>query len=151
MSQKTAQLNELIEITRDGERFYQHAIGEVKDAQLRQLFEDMLRAKTQVIQTLAVKVAEDHQPPAQGGTLIGKLRELYADTRSTLSRDTAATYVDQLAAAEQRIIEAFEDVMTDAEPDVQALLSVEMTNIRACHERMQPQQRVGEGSDTQRL
>jgi hypothetical protein len=31
MSSAKAQLNELIEITRDGQRFYQHAAEEVKD------------------------------------------------------------------------------------------------------------------------
>lgn len=137
MSRKTAQLNELIEVTRDGEHFYQHAIGEVHDAELRRLFEDMLQAKVRIIQALAVEVAGEQQPPAQGGTLIGKLRELYADTRSALSKNADATYLEQLAAAEQRILEAFEDAMADAEPDLRALLSVEMPNIRAGYERMQ--------------
>jgi uncharacterized protein (TIGR02284 family) len=137
MSRKTAQLNELIEVTRDGERFYQHALGEVKDADLRRLFEDMLQAKLRIIQALAVEVAGEQQPPAQGGTLLGKLRELYADTRGALSRDADATYLEQLAAAEQRILEAFEDAMADAEPDLRALLSVEMPNLRAGHDRLQ--------------
>jgi len=35
MTRTTSQLNELIEITRDGQRFYQHAIQEVKDARLQ--------------------------------------------------------------------------------------------------------------------
>lgn len=137
MSRKTAQLNELIEVTRDGERFYQHALGEVKDAELRRLFDDMLQAKVRVIQALAVEVAGEREPPAQGGTLLGKLRELYADTRSTLSRDADATYLEQLIATERRILEAFEDVMADAEPDLRALLSVEMPTIRAGYERLQ--------------
>lgn len=136
MSNKTAQLNELIEITRDGERFYQHALGEVQAPELRRLFEDMLQSKIRIIQALAVEVAAEYQAPAQGGTLIGKLRELYTETRSALSKDTDGTYLEQLAASEQRILEAFEDAMTDAEPDVQALLSVEMPNLRAGHERM---------------
>lgn len=142
MSRKTAQLNELIEITRDGERFYQHALGEVKDADLRRLFEDMLQSKIRIIQALAVEVAGEQHSPAQGGTLIGKLRELYASTRGSLATDSDQTYLEQLAAAEQRILEAFEDAMTDAEPDLQALLSVEMPNIRAGHERMQQRKGV---------
>ena len=57
MSSKTAQLNELIEITRDGKRFYEHAHEEVKDIRLQALFRDMVRAKTEVIDALSVKVA----------------------------------------------------------------------------------------------
>ncbi|MEB0078332.1 DUF2383 domain-containing protein, partial [Pseudomonas sp. MH10out] len=38
MSDTYAQLNELIEITRDGQRFYEHAAEEVKDPRFKALF-----------------------------------------------------------------------------------------------------------------
>ena len=126
MSNKTAQLNELIEITRDGKRFYEHAHDEVKDIRLQALFRDMVKAKTEVIDAL----------PASGGTLMGKLRQLYADTRATLSHDEEATYVAQLEEAEDRILHAFEDALESADNDVRVLLAVEMPKIRACHDRM---------------
>ncbi|MCY1283139.1 hypothetical protein D9M68_294990 [compost metagenome] len=132
----TSPLNELIEITRDGQRFYQHAGEEVQDAQLKSLFRDLSQAKIQIIQALAVKVAANHGQPARGGTLTGKLRQVYADTRASLSRNTDATYVAQLEEAEDRILHAFEDAMEDADPDVRAVLAVEMPKVRACHERM---------------
>nr|WP_298143502.1 PA2169 family four-helix-bundle protein [uncultured Pseudomonas sp.] len=135
-SKTTAQLNELIEITRDGQRFYQHAQEEVKDARLKALFGDMSRAKTDVIQALAVKVAANQEQPSSGTTLVGKLRQVYADTKATLSSDEAATYVKQLEDTEDRILHAFEDALESAEPDVQALLAVEMPKVRSCHERM---------------
>ena len=45
MSDKTSELNELIEITRDGKVFYEHARDEVKDVQLKSLFTDMADTK----------------------------------------------------------------------------------------------------------
>ena len=136
MTRTTAQLNELIEITRDGERFYQHAIEEVKDPALQGLFRDMAQAKTQVIQALAVKVAVNHEDPSTGGTFVGKLRQVYADTKANLVSDTEATYVAQLEEAEDRILHAFEDALESAEPGVQALLAAEMPKVRASHDRM---------------
>lgn len=136
MSSKTAQLNELIEITRDGQRFYEHAQEAVKDVRLQAVFRDMARVKTEVIQALAVKVAANHETPATGGTLLGKLRQVYADTRALLSSEEEATYVAQLEEAEDRILRAFEDALECAEPDIKALLAVEMPKVRACHERM---------------
>ncbi|TBU86492.1 ferritin-like domain-containing protein [Phytopseudomonas dryadis] len=136
MNSKTAQLNELIEITRDGQRFYEHAHDEVKDVRLQALFRDMAQTKTQVIQALAVKVAANQEEPATGGTVVGKLRQAYADARATLSSDEEATYVAQLEEAEDRILHAFEDALESAEPDVRALLAVEMPKVRACHDRM---------------
>jgi len=136
MSFKTEQLNELIAIIRDGQRFYEHAHDEIKDQRLQALFRDMAQAKLQVIQALAVKVAANHEEPTSSGTLVGKLRQAYADARATLSSDEEAAYVAQLEEAEDRILEAFEDAMETAQPDVRALLAVEMPKIRACHQRM---------------
>lgn len=135
-SKSTNQLNELIEITRDGQRFYQHAQEEVKDARLKAIFSEMSRAKTDVIQALAVKVAANQEQPSSGTTLIGKLRQVYADTRATLSSDEEGTYVKQLEDTEDRILHAFEDALESADPDVRALLAVEMPKVRNCHDRM---------------
>ncbi|TBU75077.1 hypothetical protein DNK06_18470 [Pseudomonas daroniae] len=136
MSNKTDQLNELIAIIRDGQRFYEHAYGEVKDVRLQALFRDMSQTKNQVIQALSVKVAANQEEPTSSGTVVGKLRQAYADARATLSSDEEATYVAQLEEAEDRILHAFEDALESAEPDVRALLAVEMPKIRACHDRM---------------
>lgn len=136
MTSKTEQLNELIAILRDGQRFYEHAHDEVKDVRLQALFRDMAQAKNQIIQALAVKVAANHDEPTSSGTVTGKLRQAYADARATLSSDEEATYVAQLEEAEDRILESFEDALESAEPDVRALLAVEMPKVRACHERM---------------
>ena len=54
MTDKTEQLNELIEITRDGQRFYQHAHDEVKDVRLQVLFRDMSQSKSELIRALSV-------------------------------------------------------------------------------------------------
>lgn len=136
MTDKIQQLNELIEITRDGQRFYQHAHDEVKDVRLKVLFRDMSQSKKELISALAVKVSANHEKPAVGGTMLGKLRQVYADTKAALASDEAATYVAQLEEAEDRILHAFEEALKAAEPDVQALLALQMPTVRANHDRM---------------
>ncbi len=135
MQQNMTQLNELIEITRDGQHFYQHAMEAVGDVELQHLFRDMAQAKTHIIQALSVKVAANQEQPAQGGTTAGKLREVYADTKARLGH-AEAVYIDQLDQAEERILQSFEDALKTAEPDVKALLAIELPKIRACHERI---------------
>jgi uncharacterized protein (TIGR02284 family) len=136
MTSKTAQLNELIEITRDGQRFYEHAHNAVRGVRLHALLRDMSQAKSEVIQALTGKVVDNHEVPAAGGTFAGTLSNIYADTRATLSSDGEAIYVAQLEAAEERILHAFEDALESAEPDVHALLVGEMSKVRASHERI---------------
>ena len=41
-----------------------------------------------------------------------------------------------LRATPERILRAFEDALPDAQPDVRALLAVELPKLRACHARM---------------
>lgn len=136
MNSSDSQLNELIEITRDGQHFYQHAMTEVKDTQMQQLFREMAETKAEVIRALSAKVAADQAQPSMGGTLMGKLRETYADTRARFARDEAAVYVSQLEAAEDRILHAFEDALESGEPEVRSLVAAEMPKVRACHDRM---------------
>ncbi|WP_339463702.1 ferritin-like domain-containing protein [Pseudomonas sp. EA_105y_Pfl2_R69] len=136
MIDKTAQLNELIAITRDGQQFYQHAHDAVTDVRLQVLFRDMSQSKTELIRALAAKVVDSHEAPASGGTFIGKLRQVYADAKASLASDKEATYVAQLEEAEDRILQAFEDALESAEADVHALLIAEMPKVRANHERM---------------
>lgn len=136
MSHKTEQLNELIAIIRDGQHFYEHAHDEIDDEQLKAVCRDMAQAKHQIIQALSVKVAANHEDPTDSGTLVGKLRQTYADARATLSSDEQSTYLARLEETEDRILEAFEDAMETAQPDVQALLAVEMPKLRACQQRM---------------
>lgn len=135
MTQAMNQLNELIEITRDGQHFYQHAVEVVTDAELQCLFRDMAQAKIHIIQALSVKVAANHETPSQEGTLSGRMREHYADARARLGNEKA-TYVAQLEEMEDRLLHAFEAALHGAEPDVRALLAIELPKIRACHDRM---------------
>lgn len=135
MSQAMSHLNELIEITRDGQHFYRHALEHVSDAELQHLFRDLAQSKTHIIQALSVKVAANHEQPAQGGTTAGRLREMYADARARLGHPDEV-YIEQLDHAEERMLEAFEDALKTAEPDVRALLAVELPKIRACHARI---------------
>ena len=73
--------------------------------------------------------------PASGGTTAGKLREVYADAKARLGH-ADAVYIDQLDQTEERILAAFEDAVKTAEPDVRALLAIELPKLRACHERI---------------
>ncbi len=136
MTSQASVLNELIEITRDGEHFYQHAETAVHDPRLKAVFHDMALAKTQIIQALALKVAENQEHPAEGGTVSGALRQLYADTRARLASDGDATYVAQLESAEDRLLHAFEEALEEADPELRTVLSAELPNVRASHDRM---------------
>lgn len=136
MGTTTEQLNELIAITRDGERFYEHAGKEVGDDELRNLFGEMREAKRELIQALSAKVEANEGEPESGGTLTGKIRQVYADTRALISNNDATTYISQLEETEDRILHAFEDALENTDVGMHSLLGPEIPKVRACHDRM---------------
>jgi uncharacterized protein (TIGR02284 family) len=83
-----------------------------------------------------VEVAADRENPANGGTLVGKLRQVYADARASLSGDECGIYVDQLEEAEDRILHAFEDALQSADARVKALVAQKLPAVRSAHDRM---------------
>ncbi|MDG9925209.1 MULTISPECIES: PA2169 family four-helix-bundle protein [unclassified Pseudomonas] len=136
MTSQANVLNQLIEITRDGEHFYRHAEAAVEDQRLKAVFHDMAQAKVGIIQALALKVAENHDYPAESGTLSGSLHRLYAQTRARMASDGEATYVAELESAEDRLLHAFEEALEEADDDLRTVLAPEVPKLRASHERM---------------
>ncbi|WP_252272124.1 PA2169 family four-helix-bundle protein [Pseudomonas subflava] len=136
MSRETAQLDELIEITRDGELLYSHAAEAVSDRTLAGIFLQMAEAKRRLVEALSLALAERHEQPPRGGTLIGSLQRLYADARARLADDDGNIYVEQLADVEERLLQAFEEARHEAPAEWQGVLDREMPNVRACHARM---------------
>ena len=106
MNQNMTQLNRLIEITRYGQHFYQHALDVVQDVELQHLFRDMAQAKTHVIQALSVKVAAHQERPASGGTTAANAdvnRDAVVSSIRQRKLEGYATQLLEQARAEARI------------------------------------------------
>lgn len=130
-------LNDLIEISRDGEAFYREALTKVSDPEVRTTFNDMLAIRQKLIRDLSIHVAERGETPEQSGTLVGSMHKLYTDLRAHLSSNTDAVYVSQLEAAEDRLLHSFEDALgADHSPQVIAILREYYPLARTAHGRM---------------
>lgn len=130
-------LQELVSIARDGARFYDEAGKEVKEPALKLLFLRMADQKRSLINSLAGKLAANHEDVPTDGTVIGKLRRVYTDLRSSLSSNEAKVYVSQLEETEDRLLEHFEDALKKTDDaSVRSVLQTHMPQVRACHDEM---------------
>lgn len=133
----TATLNELIEITRDGLRFYDSVRPEVKDPVLFDLFKRKSETRAQLIQDLSALVSVQGEVPASGGTTLGAVRQTYADLLAKLSSNSDTTYVNQLEEAEDRLLHAFEDARKATQiPLIAAALDRYLPQVRQMHDEM---------------
>ena len=111
--QKIDTLNELISVTRDSAKFYQDAAGKVQSPQLQSLFNNMADAKCGIVDALAREVKADGAQPKDSGSFQGSLHRLYGDVRGKLGGDDY-DYVAQLEESEDRMLDAYKDVVNDS-------------------------------------
>jgi uncharacterized protein (TIGR02284 family) len=112
---KTAHnLNDLIEIARDGQEFYTEAAGKVEDAELAALFTRIAGVKNEIVRSLSATVVAAGGKPADHGTFVGSMQQFYGKVRATLG-DKQYGYVAELEESEDRLLKAFKDTLTDAD------------------------------------
>ena len=133
----TATLNELIEITRDGLRFYDAAGLQVQDPILLSLFKRKSETRAQLIEDLSALVTVQGDLASSGGTTLGAVRQTYADLLAAMSSNAETTYVNQLEAAEDSLLHAFEDARKATQiPLIAAALDRYLPKVRQMHDEM---------------
>ncbi|MBT2744804.1 MULTISPECIES: PA2169 family four-helix-bundle protein [unclassified Lysobacter] len=130
-------LNDLIEIARDGKDFYDEAAQKVKDAELSALFVRIAGVKADIVDALSSAVVAAGGKPAEHGTFVGSMQQFYGKVRATLG-DTQYGYVAELEESEDRLLKAFNDTLSDADTPAPARAEVErlLPQVRECHKVM---------------
>ncbi len=137
MTKPATTLNELIEITRDGEHFYSDAIGQVKSPHLKTVFRAIADAKVQLISALSQHVRAHGEQPSNDRTFAGSFRELYTDVRARLTHEKDVTYVAQLEQSEDRLLHAFQEASEDVnDSGVKQVIAQYLPKVRMCHDQM---------------
>lgn len=112
---KTAHtLNDLIQIARDGQDFYNEAAGKVKDPELSSLFTRIAATKADIIASLSAAVSAAGGKPAEHGTFVGSMQQFYGRVRASLG-DTTYGFVAELEESEDRLLNAFRDALSDTD------------------------------------
>lgn len=135
---KTAHnLNDLIEIARDGKSFYDEAAQKVKDAELSALFVRIAGVKADIVNSLSATVIAAGGKPADHGTFVGSMQQFYGKVRATLG-DTQYGYVAELEESEDRLLKAFNETLADSDTPAPARAEVErlLPKVRECHQVM---------------
>jgi uncharacterized protein (TIGR02284 family) len=130
-------LNDLIAIARDGKSFYEEAAQKVDHAELKTLFNRIAGIKTHLVAELSAVVQAAGGTPEDSGTLVGSMQQMYGKIRATLG-DKEYAYVAELEESEDRLIEAFNEVVQDqrAPEAARATVTKLLPEVRACHDVM---------------
>lgn len=132
----TVILNELLEVARDGERFYRDAAAHVETPELRGTFRQMAEIRRRLMDELVEQIRACGETPSPHGTLAGGSQRLYADALAALRESKEEVYLRHLEAAEDRLLARYEKALAGSDGSVQTLLRRQLLTVRAAHERM---------------
>ncbi len=137
--EKVETLNELIQATRDSAAFYADAAKSVQNPALRTLFGDIAASKQGLVGSMARDVRAEAGEPATTGTLRGSLHQVYSTLRAEMAKDHGDyAYVKELEKSEDRLLEAFHDVIKrdDAPKAVKESLLSFLPKVQQHHDDM---------------
>lgn len=139
MTDKTiGTINHLIAVCRDGEEFYGSAAEKVTDEGMRQQFREMAALHREIGDELRPHVAKAGGSPAEGGTLSGRTRQIFASLKALLASDTQATLVAELKVAEDAVVEAFEGAVDEPVSEAaRERVVARLADVKRARERMQ--------------
>jgi len=132
-------LQELLQIASDSAAFYRDAAGAVETPLLKNEFAGMADIKATLVDALSKHIEARGEFPETGGTLVGTLRQAYADVLAALSQRSAAnyTYAAQLEKTEERLLQHFERALTETDSmAVRAVLLTEFPRLRESLDQM---------------
>jgi len=130
-------LNDLVSTARDGQEFYEHAATQVKDRQLKTLFNRIANVKANIVQALSNEVRSSGDKPATTGTWHGDFNRFYGEVRAMLGRKDYA-FVAQLEESEDQLVKAFDKAMNSDEtsPHARSVIASFLPEVRECHDTM---------------
>jgi uncharacterized protein (TIGR02284 family) len=130
-------LNELLELCREGERFYRDAAVKAGSFALRGTFRQMADLRQRLMDDLADEIHARGEQPSDRRTVLGASRQLFADALAALTLHDDDAYIAELERLEERLLRRYDQAIEAAVSDgVRHVLQRHRITVRAAHERM---------------
>ena len=138
MAEKTSILNDLIETSKDGEKGFLTAAGEVKDSELKQIFleraEDCARGAAQ----LQKIVARDGGEPETGGSVAGALHRGWVNLKSKVTDRDDVAILEECERGEDVAKAVYRKALEDGslDPDVRSTVQRQYDGVLRNHDQI---------------
>jgi uncharacterized protein (TIGR02284 family) len=132
-----ATLNDLIETSRDGEAGFRTCADGVKNAQLKQMFEQAAGRCRQAVSELQAKVRGLGGDPEKGGSVAGALHRGWVDIKSTITGMDEAAVLAECERGEDAAKKAYEKALAkDLPVDIRSTVERQYQGVRQHHDRV---------------
>ncbi|MBV9202521.1 MAG: PA2169 family four-helix-bundle protein [Alphaproteobacteria bacterium] len=132
-----ATLNELIETSRDGEAGFRTCADGVKNARLKQMFEQAADRCRQAVGELQAKVRSLGGDPERRGSVSGALHRGWVDIKSTITGMDEAAVLAECERGEDVAKRTYEQALAkDLPADVRTIVERQYQGVRQHHDRV---------------
>jgi uncharacterized protein (TIGR02284 family) len=147
MNKSADLLNELIEIARDGERFYLDAASKVRSGLVRDIFRELAAVRCDLRVDLSSHVSARGDRPSDASTLLGAARKGYAAVLANLSDDRDTVDVGQLEEVEDRLLNLFRDALKDPpSAALRTILERHLVTVLVAHNKLRTLKEISQAA-----
>ncbi len=130
-------LNQLIAVCRDAEELYGYAARKADGSQLQPLLHAAAGLHREIGDALRPHVSGAGVPPAEGGTLAGKLRQFKGGLKATFAADPEVALLPELQDTEEAVVQAFEGALAEPlDPAAKTVVARRLGVLRATQDRI---------------
>jgi len=130
-------LNGLIETARDGERGYLTAAADVKNSELRSIFEEYAEQRRKFVRELEAEVERLGGRPVESGSVAAAVHRGWIDLKGAISGGGVHAIVAACETGEDAAQAAFERVVNlDISGATRTLVEKQWRQIQEAHQRM---------------
>lgn len=132
-----ATLNDLIETSRDGEAGFRTCADSVKNAQLKQMFEQAAGRCSQAVSELQAKVRGLGGDPEKRGSVSGALHRGWVDLKSRITGMDEAAVLAECERGENTAKKAYEEALAkDLPPDIRSTVERQYQGVIQNHDHV---------------
>ena len=130
-------LNQLIAVCRDAEELYGYAARKADGSELQPLLHAAAGLHREIGDALRPHVSGAGVPPAEGGTLAGKLRQFKGGLKATFAADPEFALLPELQDTEEAVVQAFEGALAEPlDPAAKTVVARRLGVLRATQDRI---------------
>ena len=128
---------DIIQIMRAGVEFYNDAIEQVSDTYIKNTFNKMAIYKKAAIKALQPLALAEQGSIENGSSIVVDSRKIYTKFIAMFTSDESYTYVSQLAAVEDNVLEALDNALKEDQPaQAITILTIIRTDAQQVHDEM---------------
>jgi uncharacterized protein (TIGR02284 family) len=130
-------INNLIETCRDGQNGFKEAADNVKNPELKRLFNDIALERGQFASELQQEVRKLGGDPEKSGSAAGAIHRTWMNIKGTLTGKDDHSILNECERGEDSAVEAYQDALKSPLPtDILVIARRQFENVKLTHDRI---------------